>query len=96
MTKRRADISVSLADRGRPESWANEQEAAALSGMAPERFREQLPALESIGFPKPCGWNAKRFVPAILAFWEREHERKPLKVPDADVQDDGRSLENWS
>ena len=52
--------------------WANEQEAASLSGYSVEVFRKDLPALEAVGFPKKSKWNDLRFIPSILHFWARE------------------------
>lgn len=71
MTARRANIAASLAARGRPELWANEQESAVLSGMSPEQFAKKVEALEVAGFPKPNSWNDKRFIPHIVGFWDR-------------------------
>jgi hypothetical protein len=52
--------------------WANEQEAAALSGFSPEQFRAALPKLEEAGFPRKNSWNGSRFIPMILSFWARQ------------------------
>jgi hypothetical protein len=72
MTAARGKVSASLASRGRPEDWATESEAAALSGMSPQDFSWKLPYLESVGFPKKSPWNDKRFIPAIEKFWWNE------------------------
>lgn len=80
MTARKADIAVSLAGRGRPELWANELETAVLSGMSQDQFAKKIEALEALGFPKRNPFNDKRFIPHIIAFWER--------VPVADLNDD--------
>lgn len=53
--------------------WADEAEAAELSGMAPDKFRAHLKLLEGEGFPKPSSWNGKRYRPAIIAFWNKQH-----------------------
>lgn len=89
MTAARSKISESLAARGRPAMWANEKEAAELSGMSPNRFRAVLPALESRGFPQINPINGRRSIPAILAFW-----KLPANDP-AQEADDERHLENW-
>lgn len=73
MTRARAQIAQSLAERGRPELWADDEESALLSGMTMERFRAHLTLLENEGFPKPSPWNGKRFIPAIVAFWHKEN-----------------------
>lgn len=78
MTAPRGKISASLASRGRPEDWATESEAAALSGMSPEDFAWKLPYLEEVGFPKKSPWNNKRFIPAIEKFWWRD---PPCNLP---------------
>lgn len=94
MTRPRAAISASLSARGRAENWANEDEAAALSGMCGDIYRAQLAALETAGFPKRSPWNGKRFIPAILAFFEREHENAPPVAATLDV-DDERAKERF-
>ena len=52
--------------------WANEQEAAVLSGYPVEGFRKAVPDLEKAGFPRKLPWNGLRFIPAILHFWARQ------------------------
>lgn len=74
MTKARAVISASLAERGRPEMWANEAESAALSGVGAEEFRGMREDLEAKGFPRVNPTNGMRFIPAIIDFWRREQE----------------------
>jgi hypothetical protein len=69
MTAPRSKIESSLAERGRPAMWANEQESAVLSGYSVEGFREALPALEKAGFPRKSPWNGLRHIPSILHFW---------------------------
>jgi hypothetical protein len=74
MTVSRAKIEASLAERGRPANWANEQESAVLAGFSADgqKFRESLPALESTGFPPIMPFNGKRFIPAIERWaWEQ-------------------------
>lgn len=92
MTAPRAKISASLADRGRPEMWANEGESAVLSGYSPEKFRAALPALEKAGFPRVTSWNGLRFIPAIEDFWRRQVDEGVLKEPESTDQ---RHLENF-
>lgn len=82
MTKPRAVVSASLAERGRPEQWANEQEAAALSGLSPDAFADQVPELESAGFPHISPRTGKRFIEAIIDFWRREHEHPPVRTQE--------------
>ncbi len=81
MTRPRRDIAESLSRRGLTERWATEEEAAARSGMTPDAFKDQLPALEAKGFPRKNRWNNLRFIPTIDAFWDREdaaEQSKPL------------------
>ena len=75
MTKARGAIAVSLAERGWREQWANEEEAACLSGLSSDAFRHKLPELEIAGFPRRNSWNGLRFTPAIEEFWRRESAR---------------------
>jgi len=74
VTAPRGKIEASLAGRGRPAMWANEQEAAVLSGYPADgvNFRAALPELESQGFPKISSWNNRRFIPGIEDFWRRQ------------------------
>jgi hypothetical protein len=72
VTAPRSKVSASLAERGRPEMWANEQEAACLSGLESDKYYSLLPRLEAAGFPRKSSWNNKRFVPAIVDFWARQ------------------------
>lgn len=69
MTKPRAAVSASLAAKGHPAYWANEDEAAILSGMSPNAFKIWLRSKAALGFPKPDPNNDKRRIPDILAFW---------------------------
>lgn len=71
MTAPRAKVAASLAERGRPEMWATESDAATLSGMSTQDFAWKLPYLERAGFPKRSAWNNKRFIPHIEDFWRR-------------------------
>ena len=79
MTKPRALVMASLAERGRPEMWANEAESAALSGLGAEEFRGMRQSLEAKGFPRINPTNGLRFIPAIIDFWRRDHESGPAK-----------------
>lgn len=88
MTRSRLDVSASLASRGRPENWATEDEAAALSGMSRESFDEKLAALEARGFPRRRPDNNKRFIPHILRFWEADAETATFTAPPNPAQDD--------
>lgn len=76
MTKPRAVVSASLAERGWREQWVNEEEAAALSGFSPDGFRHNIAELESAGFPRPNRWNGLRSAEAIAEFWRREAVRQ--------------------
>ena len=93
MTAARAKVSSSLADRGRPEMWANEQESAELSGMSPNRFKTVLPALTKRGFPPINPINGKRPIPAILAFWGLR--ANDPAIPPEPVETSEREKENW-
>jgi hypothetical protein len=80
VTAKRAAIEISLAARGRPANWANEQEAAILVGFPADgqKFRETLPALEEAGFPPVMPFNGKRFIPAIERFvWQQLDSLQP-------------------
>jgi hypothetical protein len=69
MTVRKREIEKSLAERGRPAMWANEQEAAVLSGVTGDAFRRKVKEWERRGFPPVNRENGKRPIPGILAFW---------------------------
>jgi hypothetical protein len=68
MTVSRGKIEKSLAERGRPAMWANEQEAAVLSGVSYDIFRTKVAEWEAKGFPPRSALNGKRFIPAIEHF----------------------------
>lgn len=74
MTAPRGKIEASLAERGRPVNWANEQESAVLAGFPADgmAFRAALKDLEAKGFPPINHSNNKRFIPAIQAFYWAE------------------------
>jgi hypothetical protein len=100
VTAPRAKIEASLAERGRPAMWANEGEAAVLSGYSPERFRGALPALEKAGFPQVDDLNGLRYIPAILNFWSRRIDTAgkahvQLGQNPATEQDNGRQPGKW-
>lgn len=71
MTASRGKVSASLAARGRPEDWANEQESACLLGLESDKYYALIPMLEATGFPRKTPWNNKRFIPAIDEFRRR-------------------------
>lgn len=84
MTAPRARIEASLAERGRPAMWANEQESAVLSGYPAdgEKYRAALADLETAGFPRKAPFNGLRFIPAIVEFWRRQVD----SIPPADAE----------
>lgn len=96
MTAARNKVEASLAERGRPALWANEAEAAFLSGFSPEAFRLKVKELEAAGFPQVSRWNGKRFIPAIVNFWacqvDSTVQPKPVLVED---EKDGQEVENF-
>ncbi len=94
MTAPRGKVAESLAARGRPENWANEQEAAVLSGYSPENFRQALRGLEAMGFPQVNRLNGKRFIPAILNFWTCQVDTSGVLAPKSE-DEDGPSVENF-
>lgn len=49
--------------------WANEQEAAFLSGVNPGLFKSKVKDWERDGFPPINPKNGKRPIPHILAYW---------------------------
>lgn len=77
--------------------WANEQEAAVLSGFSPVRYRQMLPALESRGFPPVNPLNGLRPIPAILAFWKLPaNDLTIIENQAADTPAAERDKENWN
>jgi hypothetical protein len=50
--------------------WAEEKEAAELSGVTISRFRERVKEWEENGFPSKHPETGMRFIPAILRFWD--------------------------
>lgn len=99
MTLPRRKIEASLAERGRPAMWANEQEAAALSGVSLQTFRSKVGSWELHGFPKNHPENGHRSIPGILAFWGLPQTRFDVAPPEKllqphDQDDDGK--ENWN
>lgn len=90
MTGARAKILERLAANGRPQMWANESEAARLSGMCPRSFSRAVKSLELNGFPKRNPLNHKRNIEAILAFWNG-----PVNDDVAGGESGERAKENW-
>lgn len=87
MTAQRAKIEASLAERGRPVDWANEQETAALCGVPYDKYRKNLADMEARGFPKVFAFNGLRFIPFIKAYLLREldaAQKAPAESPAAD------------
>jgi hypothetical protein len=98
MTAPRGKIEASLAERGRPTMWANEQEAAVLSGVAYATFRRKLAGWEARGFPRVNQENGKRSIPGILAFWGLpmgtfDRAAAPTTCEQPEEEEDG--LEIW-
>ena len=96
MTASKAKIERSLAARGRPANWANEQEAAVLSGFSPMVFRQNVRDLESQGFPRVNPINGMRFIPAINDFWSSQIDSSPDFAAESDTDMDGRRVENFN
>jgi len=71
MTQDNKRIGNALAVRGRPAMWANEKETAELSGVSISRFRKRVKEWEHNGFPRVHPETGKRFIPAILRFWDQ-------------------------
>jgi hypothetical protein len=65
------EISKSLAARGRPEMWATADEAATLCGMSANEFWRRQSELEALGLPPINHINGKRYIPHILAVFEK-------------------------
>lgn len=95
MSAPRAKIAASLAERGRPELWANEQEAAVLSGMAYESFRLVVLELERRGFPRQNPNNGKRWIDDIIRFWAGDRASRPLPATETPPQDGGAEVETF-
>ncbi len=91
MTIRLGQVERSLAARGVPLMWANEQEAAVLSGVGPAEFRQKVKEWEKKGFPRVTKENRKRYIPAIVAFWATRHNLttvSPTNLQNTDDDDD--------
>lgn len=74
--------------------WANEAEAAVLSGVSAETFRARVTRWESRGFPRINPENGKRSIPAILAFWGLpSNDATPVAASTTEDDDDGQ--EHW-
>lgn len=95
MTSPRAKIESSLAERGRPAMWANENEAAVLSGVNPESFRAKVKGWEKKGFPQINPENGKRSIPAILAFWGLPSNHSGAATAIRPAEDDEDGEEKW-
>lgn len=79
----------------RADLWANEDTAAKMCGMTPDKFKAHVRLLEGEGFPKKSTWNGLRYIPAILDFWNRQHKLEPL-LESADRSNHERDgKENW-
>lgn len=99
MTAPRHKIEASLAERGRPAMWANEQEAAALSGVSVQTFRCKVSSWERHGFPKVHPDNGRRSIPAILVFWGLPHAHFSAGAVENLAQTEGQDIdgkENWN
>jgi hypothetical protein len=105
MTAPRGKVSASLAARGRPEDWANEQESACLLGLESDKYYSLLPQMEANGFPKKTSWNNKRFIPAIDEFRRRwlagdfRVEEKTEPEPDQKIRrihGRGQRTQDWT
>jgi hypothetical protein len=75
--------------------WANEQEAAILSGVSIDRFRRNVRAWEGCGFPHVNSGNGKRCIPAILAFWGIPQNSFDASAIIASPKDDEDGKEDW-
>jgi len=95
VSKPRIHISASLAERGQREIWANEAEAAALSGMSMTTFYLHVRKLEKAGFPHKTACNGKRFIPAIKGFCH-QHYSGELLVGQQSDRDIERAKENFT
>lgn len=97
-TRPRGKVEASLAERGRPAMWANEQEAAVLSGVNYETFRQKVHRWEAQGFPTVNGENRKRPIPGILAFWRLPQGAAILETAPATgvFTDEEEGLECWA
>ncbi len=100
MTISRLKIESSLAQRGRPAMWANEQEAAVLSGVGIETYRRKVAEWDKRGFPRTKAENGRRSIPAILAFWGLPQNHTAglgMTTPDISPTDDDfeDGQENW-
>jgi hypothetical protein len=93
MRARRGSIEPSLAQRGRAAMWANEQEAAILSGVGMDRFRLKIKEWEARGFPQINLENGKRSIPRILTFWGLPSDHSEVLSALVTEEEDGE--ENW-
>jgi hypothetical protein len=97
MTARRCTIEKSLAERGRPAMWANEQEAAFLSGVNPGLFKSKVEDWEKDGFPPINPKNGKRPIPYILAYWNLplSHMGQIFQTESRLAAEDQEGQETW-
>ena len=68
MTVKWHQTEVSLAERRRPAMWANEQEAAVLSGVFISTWYEKIASWEARGFPQKTLKTASEPFPPSLRF----------------------------
>lgn len=94
MTAPRGKVEASLAERGRPAMWANEQEAAARCGLSADKYREKLPEMEANGFPQVFPMNGLRFIPWIDAYILKELDAARGKAAESTPEDE-MNLENF-
>jgi hypothetical protein len=95
LSARRTSLVIdALLKRGIADCWANEAEAAVLSGMHVKTFRQKRADLEARGFPKIDPANGKRFIPAILDFWQRRAQPDDRTVPQDEPANE-QAKEKW-
>ena len=79
--------------------WANEQQAAILSGVGIDAYRRKVTGWEKRGFPPINPENGRRSIPGILAFWglPLNHNATLSAVAPINAQaDDDDGQENWN
>ena len=70
MTRDNKKIGNDAVVSGWPALWADEKESAELSGVTILRFRQRVKEWEENGFPRENPETGKRFIPAILRYWD--------------------------
>src|SRR5690349_12238852 len=70
MTHDNKKMGNDIVASGWPALWADEKEAAELSGVTILRFRQRVKEWEERGFPRKNPETGKRFIPAILRYWD--------------------------